>query len=256
MKSFVRYSIVILMTCSLSIFTSFVPSAPALERYDIQITTFGKEALLQAIQQYSNLTEADVDQWKLSWMPVIGTYLRNSALTKIENFVKVCRSLPFAWGWFNNEAHLMTNVPANWDITKVCIALKNLDKQAEYALAILAQVATKTEVKLQAEINGYLKNIQYNQRIFGCAQEKQSRENQEQARERNVLDMQRRQEEVSTLYWHNWVQRWRLAKEVGNTAFGGAKWLIQTVHENSAPIISGAMALFIYNKLFGLSQRR
>jgi len=160
----------------------------------------------------------------------------------------------FVKHWFHNEAHLKQWVPANWSNTRICIALSDLHEQAEHALALLAQVGTTTyeEGQWLGVINGYIMNIKYNQSILNCSLVQELKI----AQERRTIEAERTKEELNKLYWQTMLLRWKMTKDIGNNIFRGTKWLIQTVHENSAPIISGAMALFIYNKIFGLTQRR
>ena len=58
----------------------------------IMVTTVGENNIVNAIQKYSNITEYDVNRWKLSAVPFVGQYIRNGIKEKIRNFVK--------WYWF------------------------------------------------------------------------------------------------------------------------------------------------------------
>lgn len=225
--------------------------------YDIQITTYGDDALVQAIQYYSNLTKADVDRWKYSWAPsFIRDYIRNGIAEKIRSLVTVGQSLVFVHSWFQNSNDFIQSLPANWTVTRVCLALKNLEKQAEYALALLAQIGTITDEEKQWKglLDGYIKNIRYNKQLLGCDQLKQM----QQTKEARKLQIEKNRQEFNKLYWKSFYIQWKMAKDMSQSAFKGLKWIIQTVHEYSTPattLVSAATLLFIYNKMFELPQK-
>lgn len=222
--------------------------------YDIQITTYGEDALVQAIQRYSNLTKADVDRWKFSWAPFVGDYIRSSMIEKISNLVKACQSLVFVHYWFQKSSDLLARLPAHWNITRVCLALKNVEKQAEYALALLSQLGTLTEEEKQWKIliNIYIKYIQHNKQLLGCVQLQQT----QQTKDARKLQIEKDRQEFNKLYWKSFAIKWKMAKDVSQSAFKGTQWLLQTMHQNSAPLLSAATLWFMYNKIFGLSSSK
>lgn len=230
------------------------PARPnAAATYDIQITGYGDDALVQAIQQYSNITKADVDRWKYSWAPFLGGYVRGSIMDKIRNFVRVCNSLTFVIPKFQSGDDLMNNVnDANWTYQRICLALRNLENQGEYALALFGKFGTigREEQQSKDAINNYVKNIRHNRSILGCSNLKE----QKKDKEAKKLKEEENKLKYNKLWWQNMALRWKVAKDVGSNLFKGAKWLAQTAHEYSAPLLSAGAVWFAYNKLFGLPQ--
>jgi len=238
---------------------SYIVAAPsaagqnAFATYDIQISGYGDDALVQAIQQYSNITKADVDRWKYSWAPFLGSYVRGGVMDKIRNFVIVCNSLDFIPRKFQSGDDLMGNVKdANWTYQRICLALRNLENQGEYALALFGKFGTigQQEQQLKYAINEYIKNIRHNRLILGCSNLK------EQKKDKEVKKLKEEENKLkyNKLWWQNMQLRWKVAKDVGANVFKGTKWLVQTAHEYSAPLLSAGAVWFAYNKLFGLPQ--
>lgn len=252
MKSFMQIIAIGFMGSFLFVSTTVSPMGT----YKIEITTTEENALVTAIQQYSNLTKADVDAWKFSWAPLIGRYFRGRIIDKINNFVKVCQSLLFVKYSFGNEVHLRgyregdIYVPASWDITMICLALNNMREQAIYALALLAQVGTSEETELKEKINLYLTNINYNKTRLAC----QHWEHVKEIQEANKVIAARTKQEMDELYWRSMLFKWELAKQIGSNVFKGTKWLVQTAHEYSGPLATGAIIWFVYQKTFGLKK--
>src|ERR1700733_3671349 len=64
--------------------------------YTIVPTTVGNNSIVNAIQQYSHITQADVNRWKPFNAWFIGSSIRSSVIEKIKNYIKVCMSLKLA----------------------------------------------------------------------------------------------------------------------------------------------------------------
>ncbi len=221
--------------------------------YDIQITAYGDDALVQAIHKYSYLTKADVDKWKYSWVPGLREYVRGSVMDKIRNFVIVCNSLYFVKNLFQTSQDLMDAAQANWTSQRICLALNDLEKQADYALALFGDLGAITFVEQQwkNEINGYIKNIRINKSLLRCPELKVAKKDKEAKK----LKEEENKLKYNKLWWQNMQLRWKVAKDIGNNVFNGTKWLIQTANEYSAPLLSAGAVWFAYNKLFELSPK-
>lgn len=220
--------------------------------YDIKITSYGDDALVQAIHNYSYLTKADVDKWKFSWAPVVGEYIRGNMMDKVRRFVTVCNSIYFAKYWFQSSQDLMSRAPGNWTSQRICLALNDLEKQGDYALALLGDLGAIGSYEQQWEkaIEIYIKNIKYNQSILGCSGLKV----EQKKKAAKKLEEEENKLKYNKLWWQNMQLRWKVAKDVGKNVFAGTKWLVQTANEYSAPLLSAGAVWFAYNKLFGLPQ--
>jgi hypothetical protein len=221
--------------------------------YPLTITTSGDDAIVNAIKQYSNLTESDENSWKFSWVPVVGSNIHDRVMDKVRNYMRVCRGLLLANSYFNDARALMGWF-ASRNVIEVCKALDNLEKQGGHALALLGQVGTMGERMLyENELNRFVVNIKTNKNVMShtCSaieHEKSFRAQQDVNKARNTL-------EYNKAWWKTMALRWKMAKEMGTAAFNGAKWVAQTINENSAPLLSVGAMWFAYDKLFGTSRK-
>jgi hypothetical protein len=238
---------------------SYIQTAPASGNvaasqatYDIRITGHGAEALVQAIHKYSYLTKADVDRWKYSWVPGLGDYVRGRIMDRIRNFVTVCNSLYFVRNEFQTSQDIMRQAPSNWTSQRICLALNDLYKQADYALALFGDLGAITFIEKQWEnaINGYFANIRENKKILACPELKVTQKDKAAKK----LKEEEHKLKYNKLWWQNMHLRWKVTTDIGSNLFKGAKWLAQTAQEYSAPLLSAGAVLFAYNKLFGLPQ--
>ncbi len=244
----------------------FTVGKAVVSTYDIKITTKGDNALVEAIQQYSNITPFDVVKWKFSWAPYLGDYMRDGVITKIRNFIKVCQSIKLASERFPHALTLINAFPGHWKPKAICLALKNLEKQAEDAATLLSQVGVRTtEEKSWEGQNGlidiYLKNIQHNRAQFnatctGIKLKKAAKIDKKLRDEQRLLQQQQNRAAADILYWENWRRKWKMAKDVGKNVFGGAKWMANTAYNMSVEqpgmsLLSAAALYYFYNKLFG-----
>ena len=220
--------------------------------YRIAVAGTGKEALVDAIKRYSDITKKDVNKWKYSWVPGLGGYVRSGIIDKISKFIAVCEDMPIAKNKFSTSEDLWSQVPVNWNINRVCLALKNLEQQGDYALSLFGsiEVSGTTEEKWFDSIQEYIKNIRHNRSMLGCSQLKESKQEKEDRQQNSELQKLL----FNTVWWKNVQLKWKIAKEVGQNVFAGTKWLVQTANEYSAPVLSAGAVVFAYHKLFGLPQ--
>jgi hypothetical protein len=220
--------------------------------YPIIITTSGDNAIVNGIKQRSDITQADESRWGFSWIPIVGSSISSGMIAKVRNFMRVCRGSVLAKGWFNSTDVLMTHFVGRKPIA-VCNALNNLDQQGEYALALLGRFGTTVEQGLYSdELLQFIKNIQVNRQLMSnmcgsIAQQKIYEEQQKLQQEHNKL-------EYNKNWWKMNQLRWQMAKDMGTTAFNSAKWLAQAANEYKGTLASGAIMLFVYDRLFGISR--
>ena len=223
--------------------------------YNTSVKVSGEDSIVNAIQQYSNLTEGDETKWTFSWVPFVGSYVRGGTIEKINKFVNVCSTLIIANSWFNDENALLAWFPRHKP-KAVCNALKNLEEQGVHALTLLVQmgVGNNDVLGLHKEIEGFLANIRWNKSLLAtnCGQIKQKIKTKVQQKQREELT----REEFNRAWWKAQALKWKMAKEIGTQVFNGTKWAIQTANQYSAPLLSIGAVWFAYNKLFGLPQGR
>jgi hypothetical protein len=218
--------------------------------YRINITTPGDDAIVNAIKEYSDITESDVNRWGFSWIPVVGSTIRDGMITKVREFLRVCRGLSLANTGFNNSNNL-TALYATHNVVRVCRALKNLDEQGDIAQALLGRFANVAEKNMYgAELARFITNIKQNKAVMkqSCGQKKQkivTKAAEQLQTQRNLL-------EYNKLWWQTQQLRWKMAKDMSAQAYKGVRWLAQTVNENSVPLFSAAAMLFVYDRMFGI----
>lgn len=220
--------------------------------YPLTITTSGDDAIVNAIKQYSNVTEGDENSWKFSLVPIVGPSIHDRMMDKVRNYMRVCRGSVLANSWFNSTQVLMRWF-ASRNVIEVCKALDNLEKQGGHALALLGQVGTMGDRMLyELELNTFVTNIKTNKNLIShtcniIEQEKSRRAQQDVNEARNTL-------EYNKTWWKTMALRWQMTKEMGTTAFNGAKWLAKTANEYSSSLLSVGAMWFVYDKLFGTSR--
>lgn len=214
--------------------------------YSIEVKTTGPDAIVNAIKEYSDVTKADEDSWKYSWVPGLAAFSRWRVRSKIEEYLKVCRGI---FKHNAGETFKRWKNAYSLNLAPLCNALDNLDQQGEIALALLGQIKVNrtAEYSLYKELENF---IEINQKLkvhFNCFAVKR----QQESNEKKELKKAKVQLKTNKLWWETWALRWGIAKSVGSTAFQGAKWLAQTINENSVPLFSAAAAWYFYDKLFG-----
>jgi hypothetical protein len=206
--------------------------------YAITVLTSGDDALVDAIKQYSDLTKADENSWKYSWVPGLAAFTRWRVMSKIEEYLKVCRGIMAKTIKF----HMYT--PA-----QKCNAFDNLEQQGVIAQALLGQIGANrvTNSDLYQELGKFINIHREAKRRLDCSAVKQEQESNEEKELKRI----KAQAKIDKIKWKARALKWEWAKSVGSTAFQGAKWIAQTINENSAPLISAAAAWYVYDKLFG-----
>src|SRR5438445_972806 len=97
--------------------------------YTIIPTTVGDNSIVNAIKQYSNITQAYVNKWKPFNVWIIGPSMRSGVVDSVNNYIRVCKGLKLAHISFEDEASLRSAFPINWTVEALCAALKNLQEQ-------------------------------------------------------------------------------------------------------------------------------
>jgi len=214
--------------------------------YTIVITSSGDDSIVNAIKQFSDITKADENRWGFSWVPVVGSTIRDGMITKVREFLRVCRGLSLASGGFNHSNVFLST----HKLVEVCRALSNLDDQGRSAQALLGKFANGAERNLYGpELTKFIMNIRKNKDLIKplCDQIKQTKVTKSEKQ----LQTQRNLLEVNKLWWQTNQLRWKMAKDMSTQAYKGVKWLAQTVNENSAPLLSAAAMWFVYDRMFG-----
>jgi hypothetical protein len=211
--------------------------------YTISITTIGDDTIVDAIKRYSDIAETDVARWGYSWIPLVGSNIRDGMIVKVRDFMRVCRGL------FKDSTSLMS-WRSLYDDTQVCRALNYLYKQGESARALLGRFGTQGEKYLyNTELNTFIGYIKDNKKLMAgiCDQIKAKKE----VKSQKQVKTQRDQLEYTKLWWRTQELRWKMAKDMSTQAFKGVKWIAQTVNENSTPLLSAAAAWYFWDKLMG-----
>lgn len=217
--------------------------------YNVNVTTTGDDALVYAIQQLSTITEGDTNRWGFSWVPVVGASIRDGMIIKVRDFIRTCRGIEMARNYFVDQGALMAWFPTYKQV-QICRALKNLDEQGEAAQALLGRFGTEGEkLFYRDELSRFIGNINRNRNLMApvCGQIKQHKI----TKAARQLQVQRNELDANKMWWRINQVRWDMAKDIGTQAFKGAKWIAQTVNENSAPLLSAAAMWFVYDKMFG-----
>jgi hypothetical protein len=215
----------------------------------LPITTIGENAIIDAIKLRSDITSADTNRWGFSWIPGVGSNIRNRMIVKVQNFLGMCQNTVLANSWFNNVQILMSWFPGHSPST-LCKALNNLLEQSLAARALLERFGTEEEKRMyHAGCIQYANNIVINKQLMdpvcrGYVQQGMHQEDTNQQRENNRLA-------ASVAWWKLQQVRWQMVKDMGGQAFNGVKWVAKTANENSAPLLSAAAMWFVYDKLFG-----
>lgn len=239
------------------------PNAPVVNYdttvYPLVIATSGEDRIVDAIKRHSDLTEADEKRWTFYWVPFVGSSIHDGLITKVRDFMRVCRGLEIAKSWFNNQDVLMAWFRGH-DIVEICKALDNLSKQGGYAKAVLGQVGTVGEKNLyEKELDKFIENIKINKQLMSHAcnrikQQRAAEEQQEGFKSEQEVRRERNKYEANKVWWKTMALRWKMTKDVGTAAFNGAKWALEKANENGVPLLSAAAVWLVYNKLFGASQ--
>jgi hypothetical protein len=141
--------------------------------YSLKLITVGDNAIVNAIKQYSNITESYVNKWKPFGLWLIGPSIRAGVVNVINNYIRVCKGLKLANYSFTDEVSLREAFPVNWTIGALCLALKNLKEQAMKSLALVEQVGAESgDVKgIDSTITSYMAIIDHNRNVLkpACA---------------------------------------------------------------------------------------
>lgn len=211
-----------------------------LTHYTIIPTTVGDNAIVNAIKQYSNITQAYVNKWKPFNVWIIGSSLRSGVIDAINNYIRVCKSLKLAHVRFEDEASLRSAFPINWTLGALCAALKNLKEQGMNALALIAQVGVNSnDVKgLDDIITSYIAIIDHNRNVLKptCTELMKKRMEKQEKIMKNVLA----QAEIEEKKWDKATAQVKIVEGVETLA----SILTATGDKSSQPKALLGMALF------------
>lgn len=131
-------------------------------------TTVGDNSVVNAVKQYSDITQDDINKWKPFQLWLVGNMIRTKVIDKVKNYIKVCASLKLAHQAFVDEKSLRDAFPLNWTTRSLCAALKNLKEQGMGALALVAQVGINSKDLEGAteQIHSYITIIEHNRGLL------------------------------------------------------------------------------------------
>jgi len=259
-----RYLVMLMMVFSLKMAANASPEFEDVQTslqkvgitpYKVNVISTGPDAIVQAIKQHSDITEADVNRWTFSWVPFVGSTIRDVKINKVKKFLAVCTDFPLANITYTSTENLVSaltwqNISSNYK--EICSALKNLQDQASYASRLLNQVqdSSNNDIPVYRILLGKFTNnigANINRMTDICSGVK--------VRKKSKMEVLRKEQlqqlDYNAAWWKMNAVRWKLAKDMGAQTFRGVKWLAQTVNENPAPFFTAAAMWYVYNKMLG-----